>query len=193
MCIRDRSWTVYLNNVSSWLYCDNNPCDLLSQNEEVNVCEASVSYVFAIAIFAWLAAIVSAVLLVVRWVVLRACPLSSVNRRPPRERQMRHVDREGKPIPATDGTEPTANHNNNNHPPAPTAANGVRLNSSGVPVQYGEPEGVDLPEGQWEWDNDAGLFWSEEQQYFYDVDSAEFYCPESELWYNPETDEWHSI
>lgn len=185
------SWVTYMITVKSWLYCDNDPCTYLGKNDEVTVCEASLSYVFAIVIFAWLAATVSAALLVSRFVLLKTCPThitQAPNQQHPHQHQM---------TPARTAVVPPKGKQQRSADPtngvATLAAPPPRLNASGGVMQPGEPEGVDLPEGRWEWDNNAGLFWSEEQQYFFDVESGEFYDPESELWYNPDTDQWHSV
>ena len=72
-CLSVAPWVMYVS-LGSWLYCGSRPCDFLGQSGEVTVCEASLSYVFAIAAFSWLAAIIATALMGMRWLMLKVCP-----------------------------------------------------------------------------------------------------------------------
>ena len=48
-----------------------------------------------------------------------------------------------------------------------------------------------LPDGDWRFDNDSRMYWSDEQQLYLRTTDGHFYDPHSTQWYNPDDGTWY--
>ena len=49
----------------------------------------------------------------------------------------------------------------------------------------------DLPDGDWTYDPDSGLYWSETEQLYLDRETEQYYDPSAGQWYDPVSDTWY--
>ena len=54
--------------------------------------------------------------------------------------------------------------------------------------EHTEPE---LPPGDWEFDDESGLYWSEDHFLFFHPDSNQYFDPASNQWYDPDSNQWY--
>lgn len=50
----------------------------------------------------------------------------------------------------------------------------------------------ELPAGDWVYDAESGLYWSEEAYLFLHLDSGQFFDPNTGMWYDAATEEWYA-
>ena len=56
------------------------------------------------------------------------------------------------------------------------------------------PKGAHVPQGNdWEYDQDADLYWSPSQRLYFDERSGHFFDPESDLWFDPAAQKWYKL
>lgn len=69
----------------------------------------------------------------------------------------------------------------------PTTEERRELLPTQIPTKF-MPEGDD-----WEYDDEAKLYWSQSQELFFDEASGHFYDPESDCWFNPQEQRWYKL
>lgn len=50
----------------------------------------------------------------------------------------------------------------------------------------------ELPEGDWAYDEESGLYWSEAEQLYLDRQTEQYYDPFSQQWYDPYANRWYT-
>eukprot|EP00758_Cryptobia_borreli_P007491 Tbor_TRINITY_DN5305_c1_g4::TRINITY_DN5305_c1_g4_i1::g.4850::m.4850 len=71
-----------------------------------------------------------------------------------------------------------------------TTGNNINNNNT-TTISQGPVADFELPEGDWVFDPETKMYWSEEQYLFLSPEDCHFYDPNSNHWYNPETEVWY--
>lgn len=92
----------------------------------------------------------------------------------------------------TNGTTTAANDAEDTPAKQQPAANGGTSPSSPSPAR-GSDGAVDAEklEGDWVFDDDSGMYWSESNYLFLNPENGHYYNPNADQWFNPDTQEWY--
>jgi len=178
---------VFMWHKERWEFCDKSFCDwyaaeLQAQGGAVdNSCEASYGYsagLVAIGIGACLVAFVFAVL---RF-VFREWNIHDDDAQPNTTAIAADDDLSPKHRPRAQQQQPPhAEEETRNEPFAGSAS--------------GAPPGLDIPpppdDGDWAYDAESGMYWSEHEFLFLEPYTQHSYDPNSDMWYDPDAEEWY--
>lgn len=80
-----------------------------------------------------------------------------------------------------------------NEPAKPADAAAAPAAAATEPAATAQPPAErDLPEGDWVYDENSGLYWSEENYLFLHRGSGHFYDPNTNQWYDPDNEKWYA-
>ena len=155
---------LFVFTIEKWLYCDKKYCDLFGATDCTN------KYAFSLYIDG------AEIILCIVGTALAAVSLC-LN---PRDAESQE----------TGGNEPASQdmQEATTDPEAAPADSSQQVRSKEPPTQEDRPP--DLPEGDWTFVADCGMYWSEENYLYLHLESGQFYDPNSGMWYNSETGEW---
>jgi hypothetical protein len=162
---------VFVYHKERWEFCDRNFCSFLQAQtgRSVQGCQASFGYSTALVAIAVGAAVLGFLFALFRFIFREW-----------------NIQEDTQTNIASEDISPK------NRPRSATLNEGTYNEVSGEREPF--PPALDIPpppEGDWVFDEECGMYWSEQEFLFMDPYTQHSYDPNSDMWYDPDAEEWY--